>query len=116
MGCWWCIGKILSLCLYYKFNIFIFGQNYSFPKEAGYRFEARTRYLLIEIHYDNPKFLNDIVDDSGVKLYFTEKLREIDLGLFQLGSDGSPLSLQIPPRSNLFSFTSICYPECTNVS
>ena len=43
------------------------------------------KYILIEIHYDNPKLLNSIVDDSGVKLYFTKQLREQNLGLLILG-------------------------------
>ena len=53
------------------------------------------------------------MDNSGIKFYFTEQLREQDLGLLTLGADGSTLSLQIPPQSKDFSYTSICYPACT---
>jgi hypothetical protein len=58
---------------------------------------------------------SDIVDDSGIKFYFTEELRQHDLGLLVLGAEGNPLSLQIPPKSSKSAFTSTCYPECTEV-
>lgn len=67
------------------------------------------------MHYDNPELKTGIIDDSGVKLYLTEQLREHDLGLMLLGNDGNSMTLQIPPQSNEFTFTSICYPQCTQV-
>ncbi len=72
--------------------------------------------MLMEIHYDNPELKNDIIDNSGIKLYFTETLRTYDLGLLVLGSDFTPVSIQIPPQSQNTVFTSTCYPECTEVS
>ena len=71
--------------------------------------------LLVEIHYDNPDLKDDIVDDSGIKLYFTEELREHDIGLLILGTPGNPLDIHIPPNTNRIEVTSICYPECTDV-
>lgn len=67
------------------------------------------------MHYDNPELKNDIVDKSGLRLYLTKQLRDHDLGLITLGTDGAPMSLQIPPQSNEFTYTSICYPQCTQV-
>ena len=69
---------------------FINFKNYSFTKEAGLPFYPDTskRYFLFEMHYDNPQLMSDIVDDSGVKLYFTQKeLRPNDLGLVKLTDD-----------------------------
>ncbi len=66
------------------------------------------------MHYDNPQLKTDIVDNSGIKLYFTNELRQNDLGLLILGDD-MPLSLQIPPNSENFEFTTICYPECSQL-
>jgi hypothetical protein len=71
--------------------------------------------MLLEIHYDNPKEIKNIVDDSGVKLYFTRQLRQHDLGLLTLGTEGTASSLQIPPKSNDFISSSICDSFCTNV-
>jgi hypothetical protein len=66
------------------------------------------------MHYDNPELRTDIVDNSGIRLYFTKnELREYDLGLLTMG-DNEPLSLQIPPNSNSYEYTTICYPECSD--
>ena len=67
------------------------------------------------MHYNNPDLNSDIVDDSGIKLYFTENLRKHDIGLLKLGSMGNPLDIHIPPKSKRLQLKSICYPECTDV-
>ncbi len=65
------------------------------------------------MHYDNPQGLSNLVDNSGLKLYFTNQLRQYDLGLLILGTEGNPLSIQIPPNANAFKISTTCYPECT---
>ena len=70
----------------------------------------------MEIHYDNPDLKNDIIDNSGIKLYFTEDLRENDLGFLILGSPGNLLDMHVPPKSNNLEISSICYPDCTEVN
>ena len=65
---------------------------------------------------DNPELMANIVDNSGVKFYFTHQLREHDLGILSLGAGDSFLSLQIPPHSEKTIYTSICVPECTEVT
>ncbi len=58
----------------------------TFPTNVGYPFENENdKYLLLEMHYDNPLELDNIVDDSGMRLYFTKELRVNDLGLMILG-------------------------------
>jgi hypothetical protein len=49
-----------------------------------------------------------------VRLYFTETLREHDLGMLILGSPGYALALQIPPKAESYKFKSTCYEKCTN--
>jgi len=39
----------------------------------------------LQIHYDNPERKDNIIDNSGVRLYYTSKKREFDLGVFQTG-------------------------------
>ena len=92
-------------------------KNYSFPKEAGYRFNPsdKPRYLLFEMHYDNPELKSDIIDNSGVRLYYTEKLRTHDLGVLELGIQGVPLALHIPPKSSKIMYEATCYSKCTEV-
>lgn len=94
--------------------------------------------ILIEYHYDNPRlqdsnfnlilkfYMNEKMrilfnnlgrtDSSGIRLYFTKDLRQHELGVLTLNSFQSSLSSVIPPESENQKLTSICYPECTNVS
>ena len=68
------------------------------------------------MHYDNPDLKTDIIDNSGVRFYFTEKLRKHDLGLLQLGAQGLgdwPMAIQIPPKANNLELKTACYPKCT---
>ena len=39
----------------------------------------------LEIHYDNSLQIPNVVDSSGVRLYYTTQLREHDLGVLELG-------------------------------
>jgi hypothetical protein len=54
-------------------------------------------------------------DSSGIRFYFTPKLREHELGIMTLGTDTLPLDLFIPPKMDSIMFTSSCHPECTQV-
>ena len=58
-----------------------------FPSEAGFPFEKtnKEKYLVLEIHYDNPLGLDNIVDSSGYRLYFTKMLRRYDAGAVFIG-------------------------------
>jgi hypothetical protein len=65
------------------------------------------------------KFLNNFVgrfDSSGVRFYFTKNLRRNELGVVVIQSFQRPLSSVLPPQSDNLTLTSICYPECTDVS
>ncbi len=54
-------------------------------------------YFMLETHYDNPAIHQDIVDHSGMRIFYTDKLREYDTGMLLLGSEVNFLHL-IPPR------------------
>lgn len=69
-------------------------QSFIFPSDAGYPLEAKTgRYYLMETHYSDsnpPKDLESlhadpIVDNSGLKLYYTSVLRKHDAGVLSIG-------------------------------
>ena len=54
----------------------------------GYRIGSSptaTKYVVLEIHYDNPEFIEGLVDDSGVRIYYTPQLRQYDAGTIMLG-------------------------------
>lgn len=39
----------------------------------------------LEIHYDNPSLITGAFDSSGVRMFFTSKKREHDMGILELG-------------------------------
>jgi Copper type II ascorbate-dependent monooxygenase, N-terminal domain/DOMON domain/Copper type II ascorbate-dependent monooxygenase, C-terminal domain len=43
------------------------------------------RTFKLEVHYNNPTNTSNLVDSSGVRLYWTTKKRQYDLGVLQLG-------------------------------
>ena len=86
-----------------------------FPSKLGYPMEksSQEKYLLLEMHYDNPEMFDNIVDNSGVRIYFTRQLREFDLGLMTIGTCLDASNVQMPPKTESITFNTICHPECT---
>jgi len=56
-----------------------------FPENVGYPISdkaedvGKQRYYMLEIHYDNPERLKDVRFRTGVKAYYTDKLRWVKL-------------------------------------
>lgn len=67
----------------------------------------------MKVHYKNINA--DLKDTSGLRLFFTKNLRANDIGLLMLGTNDIKLSLQLPPNAKSMSFSTTCYPDCTNV-
>lgn len=87
--------------------------NYSFPIEAGYSVHPKKKkFVLIEIHYDNPTIENGRFDSSGIRFYATPTLRKYDLGLLTFGVNGNQKSIQIPAQTDELKIKEICYPQC----
>ena len=58
----------------------------SLPDEVGSPLGKRGfQSFKLQIHYDNPSLDRNKVDNSGVRLYYTDKTREFDLGVLQTG-------------------------------
>ena len=38
------------------------------------------RYFMVQIHYDNPQLLSGKVDNTVLKMYYSETLRPTDAG------------------------------------
>ena len=77
--------------------------------------ENYSPYLVLEIHYDNPKLRDDIVDSSGLKIFYQggEKLRQYDAGIMEIGLEYNPKN-SIPPKQSLFHLHGYCLSECTS--
>jgi len=57
------------------------------PDFLGLPFNGEHQFnsFKLQIHYNNPLLYSDIVDSSGVRLYWTSKLREQEMGIFSIG-------------------------------
>lgn len=57
------------------------------PTNVGFRVGPGSdsfKYFLVETHLDNPQLHSGLVDNSGVRVYYTDVLREHDAGVVQV--------------------------------
>ena len=74
------------------------------------------QFLILEVHYDNPKRIEGVVDNSGLKLFYVSDEPEQRAGLLTFGSESSS-KLVIPPGADSFVINAMCPSQCThNVS
>lgn len=55
-----------------------------------------------------------VMDNSGVRVYYTEHLRTNDAGIMAVGMAVSPVHI-VPPRQSAYRTASLCDKDCTNV-
>lgn len=53
-------------------------------------------------------------DSSGIRLYYTDKLRRFNAGIMELGLVYTPV-MAIPPRETAFVLTGYCTDKCTQL-
>lgn len=85
-----------------------------FPDHVGFPIGSKhggSTYFLMEIHYDNPNMRQDVVDGSGVRIFYTEKLRQHEAANMAIGSDVSG-NMIIPPGQDWLA-VGHCVSECT---
>ncbi|ERL83295.1 hypothetical protein D910_05622, partial [Dendroctonus ponderosae] len=91
-------------------------QPFTYPEEAalplgGNKFNP---YVMLEIHYNNPELKSGVIDSSGVRFYVSDKLKEMDAGVIELGLEYTD-KMAIPPGQESFSLTGYCISSCTSV-
>lgn len=86
-----------------------------YPKEVGQPIGGKdyNSYLMLEVHYNNVKRRSDIIDSSGLRLYYTNQLREFDAGVIEVGLEYSEKN-SIPPNVQA-PLIGYCVSECTRV-
>nr|WDE40212.1 dopamine beta hydroxylase-like protein [Schizocardium californicum] len=86
-----------------------------YPKEAGVPLGGPgfSRYVVLEVHYNNPDLREGSIDASGIKFYYTPTLRPHDAGIMELGLIYSS-KMAIPPQSEGFILDGYCTPGCTD--
>ncbi|XP_048507699.1 tyramine beta-hydroxylase isoform X2 [Athalia rosae] len=87
-----------------------------YPEEAGLPIggEKFNRYVMLEIHYNNPELRVGQVDSSGVQFLLTKTLRRYDAGVIELGLEYTD-KMAIPAEQEAFTLTGHCVAECTGV-
>lgn len=91
--------------------------NFTYPKEAGGLLGGpeKSPYLILEVHFNNPYRKNGIIDQSGIRIYYTPALRDQEAGIMEVGLEYNPKN-SIPPRRDAFRLSGYCTSECTEAS
>eukprot|EP00737_Agarophyton_chilense_P000431 gb/GEZJ01000482.1/.p1 GENE.gb/GEZJ01000482.1/~~gb/GEZJ01000482.1/.p1 ORF type:complete len:829 (-),score=96.89 gb/GEZJ01000482.1/:2346-4832(-) len=55
------------------------------PLEAGILMDSSDYILVMETHYDNPDLLSDNIDFSGVRVFYTNTMRQYEAGSLLMG-------------------------------
>eukprot|EP00775_Hariotina_reticulata_P011249 gene11249-11398_t len=72
---------------------------YSMPPDAGLPIGTNnTKWVAIELHYNNPELVPGIHDRAGIRIYYTDKLRRHDVGVLTV----SQPDLLLPPGRSSF--------------
>jgi hypothetical protein len=83
------------------------------PSEAGFLWGSEdTRVVYLQMHYENPSLLSNIVDSSGFKIYYTDKLRQYNMGVTILGYPMQ--SITLPPGQKSYEIRDTCKSPCTD--
>ncbi|EDO44959.1 predicted protein, partial [Nematostella vectensis] len=93
------------------------GEDFYYPEHVGLAFGDGhgPRYVVLEIHYDNPQNDLGVYDDSGIRFFFTNKTRQFDAGILWAG--WAPISaMVIPPRQEEWTSIGYCPSNCTRLS
>ena len=88
--------------------------SFEFPKNIGGLLGTKGfRTFQLQTHYNNPDQDSGKIDSSGVRVYWTSKKREYDMGILQLGDPNVALYGQ-PVGSGLTEHTFDCPSSCSS--
>eukprot|EP00163_Fabomonas_tropica_P020690 TRINITY_DN36597_c0_g1_i1.p1 TRINITY_DN36597_c0_g1~~TRINITY_DN36597_c0_g1_i1.p1 ORF type:complete len:591 (-),score=114.94 TRINITY_DN36597_c0_g1_i1:122-1894(-) len=86
------------------------GGTRSFPAEAALEMGETTKYVMLEIHYDNPSLDASTVDTgSGFILKYQDELRQYEIGTLTLGA----INLKLAPGKPAVAVQNECVSACT---
>jgi hypothetical protein len=90
------------------------GYPQDYPDYLGMPLQGDTLYMMMEVHYDNPKKL-EIVDSSGMRFWHTGQMRQYDAGTMNFGYAVDEVFL-IPPGQTAYEYTAHCPSECSKAN
>ncbi|XP_067421788.1 putative DBH-like monooxygenase protein 2 [Emydura macquarii macquarii] len=85
------------------------GETHQFPNEAAISIGTPMdpQYIRLEIHYSNFDLIPGLIDNSGIRLYYTPELRPYDMGVLQTGVFTFPVHF-IPPGADSYKSYGLC--------
>ncbi|KAM8945538.1 DBH-like monooxygenase protein 1 [Pelodytes ibericus] len=89
------------------------GEGFTYPQHVGLSIglSSDPKYVLMEVHYDNPSHREGLIDNSGIRIYYTSHVRKYDAAILETGIWVS-LYHMIPPEMTEFSSEGHCTMEC----
>ncbi|KAI5633676.1 tyramine beta-hydroxylase [Phthorimaea operculella] len=89
---------------------------FTYPAEAGLPIGGpdSNKFVMLEVHYNNPEMKSDWVDSSGIVLHVTAKKRRYDAAIMELGLEYTD-KMAIPGGQRAFPLSGYCIPQCTGV-
>eukprot|EP00735_Rhodelphis_limneticus_P013920 TRINITY_DN7885_c0_g1::TRINITY_DN7885_c0_g1_i1::g.23751::m.23751 TRINITY_DN7885_c0_g1::TRINITY_DN7885_c0_g1_i1::g.23751 ORF type:complete len:1216 (-),score=353.74,sp/Q9CXI3/MOXD1_MOUSE/32.74/9e-78,sp/Q9CXI3/MOXD1_MOUSE/33.91/3e-41,sp/Q9CXI3/MOXD1_MOUSE/32.85/2e-12,Cu2_monoox_C/PF03712.10/4e-28,Cu2_monoox_C/PF03712.10/4.2e-34,DOMON/PF03351.12/3.4e-28,DOMON/PF03351.12/1.3e-27,Cu2_monooxygen/PF01082.15/2.3e-26,Cu2_monooxygen/PF01082.15/7.2e-27,SapA/PF02199.10/3.3,SapA/PF02199.10/37 TRINITY_DN7885_ len=90
------------------------GKTMVYPDIAGYPVGPDGAvYVLMEMHYNNHHTDESFKDTSGLRLHYTDILRQHDIGVLSVGSD--TVSIEIPAGEADYKIDTWCPSGCTSL-
>ncbi|XP_015281365.1 PREDICTED: putative DBH-like monooxygenase protein 2 [Gekko japonicus] len=85
------------------------GGSYMFPDETGISIGTPRdfQWIRLEVHYSNFDLIPGLIDNSGIRLYYTPELRPYDMGVLQTGLFTFPIHF-LPPGVESFNSYGLC--------
>jgi dopamine beta-monooxygenase len=90
---------------------------FTYPREVGLPFGGKNYnpHIRLEMHYNNPNLVAGVIDSSGMRIKFIDKLRKFDAAVMELGLEYTD-KMAIPPGELAFPLSGYCIAECTKIA
>ncbi|KAK3586453.1 hypothetical protein CHS0354_001836 [Potamilus streckersoni] len=89
------------------------GKTFYYPEHVGLSIGAPDDpdFYIMETHYDNPDQKSGVIDNSGIRITLTKKLRRYDADMMELGHNVNWRHI-IPPFEKAYLSQSYCPFQC----
>eukprot|EP00490_Sorites_sp_Unknown_P005830 CAMPEP_0114655214 /NCGR_PEP_ID=MMETSP0191-20121206/10965_1 /TAXON_ID=126664 /ORGANISM="Sorites sp." /LENGTH=271 /DNA_ID=CAMNT_0001870895 /DNA_START=827 /DNA_END=1643 /DNA_ORIENTATION=+ len=81
------------------------GSIFYYPENVGYEY---FEYAMLEMHYDNPNEVAGVIDNSGLRMYYTDELRDETAEMLVAATETYFRTLFIPPGVEHALITGYC--------
>jgi hypothetical protein len=86
------------------------------PASAGIRIGANNlKYLIAEVHYNNPQSTQGVTDTSVIQLVYTTTMRAHDVGMLTVGDPATRFA-SIPANTASKAYEAVCSSACTSLT